>query len=86
MHIATLLSYLFKQVRDVLGNPGSAATTGKSILESLPDSNYLKPVMWTQYKTEEKESTSQHERKECFAFGVPLVFGPTFDRYSFGLS
>ena len=71
-HIATLLSFLFKQVRDVLGNTESAAKIGKSILEDLPDSNYLKPVMWAEYKREKKESTSQHQRKECFAFGVSL--------------
>ena len=56
----------------MLGNTEFAAKLGKYILEDLPDSNYLKPAMWAEYKRKEKESTSQHETKECFAFGVSL--------------
>lgn len=63
-HSNTSNLFLFKQVRDVLGNTETAAKIGKDILESLPDKNKLKPTTWAQHK----------ERKECF--GVSLGVRP----------
>jgi hypothetical protein len=52
------------QVREVLGDGEDARKIGRKVLETLPDGNHLKPVIWA-------EVAEQKNKPECF--GVSLA-------------